>query len=307
MNQAAKANKIELSIVICTYNRNEYLPTALEHLANMDAEFNAVEFIVIDNNSTDGTKDTCQQFIVNHPGKLFKYILETKQGLSYARNRGISESNGEIIAFIDDDAFVNKSFSQNLLASYSKHPEILSSGGKISPLYEETEPKWMSKYLLPLVAAINLGDEDKKFKNGKYPIGANMAFRKSVFEKFGLFDTDLGRRGDNLESGEEKDLFNRINKEYDTYYLGNVEVQHIIPPKRTSIEYIRRMGMGYGRSERIRASKSGKLGVFAKILEELFKICASIVLAIYFTFLIQPAKGSMLLKFRWWVMKGFMN
>ncbi len=283
------------------------MPITLEKAALQAIDFTTIEIIVVNNNSTDGTESTCLEFQQNNPDKIFKYVLETRQGLSFARNRGINEAKGSIICFIDDDAYVDPHFSKNLISFYDKNPDIFSTGGRIIPIYEDSEPAWMSKYLLPLVAALDLGEGVKKFKSGKYPIGANMAFRKQVFEKIGFFDTNLGRKGDQLESGEEKDLFKRLNRHHKTFYLGNVTVNHIIPNKRTTKEYIQKMGQGYGRSERIRVTKSGKKAVLFKVFEELFKVAASFFLFALFTFKLQPEKGKMLIKFRWWVIQGLLK
>ena len=223
MNQNLRVSQIKLSIVICTYNRNQFLPITLEKAALQVVDFATIEIIVVNNNSTDDTESTCLEFQQSYPDINFKYILETQQGLSYARNRGIYEAEGDVICFIDDDAYVDPHFSENLISYYDNHPNVFSTGGRIIPIYEGSEPDWMSQYLLPLVAALDLGEGVKKFKSGKYPIGANMAFRKQVFEKIGFFDTNLGRKGDQLESGEEKDLFKRLNRHHKTFYLGNVD------------------------------------------------------------------------------------
>tara|TARA_B110000027_G_scaffold1587_1_gene1377 strand:+ start:864 stop:1157 length:294 start_codon:yes stop_codon:yes gene_type:complete len=85
------------------------------------------------------------------------YFLELRQGLTYSRNRGITESKGEYLAFIDDDVFVEVDYIENINQAFS-NLKIAALGGEITPHYESGNPPvWMSKYLLPLVAALDMG------------------------------------------------------------------------------------------------------------------------------------------------------
>jgi len=176
-------------------------------------------------------------------------------------------------------------------------------------MYESgNEPKWMSPYLLTLVAALDMGNEEKEFGSNKFPIGANIAFRREVFDKHGLFDVNLGRRGDNLEGGDEKEIIFRIRKNgAKVMYAPKVLVDHFIPNKRVQTEYIYRMGTGVGRHEKKRIAKIGFGEVVKKIGSELFKIGATVLL--FFTYLAkaQPAKGYMLVRFRYWVILGLLG
>jgi glycosyltransferase involved in cell wall biosynthesis len=90
-----------LSVVICTYNRAELLERALNSLLNSPREASeSWELLVIDNNSTDMTKEVVSSYEA-------RYILEPNQGIAYARNRGYMEAKGTYVAYIDDDAYVD--------------------------------------------------------------------------------------------------------------------------------------------------------------------------------------------------------
>jgi len=168
---------IDFSVVVCTYNRSDYLVKVLNCL-NIQ-----YEVIVVNNNSTDDTESICNEFIKNHPDIIFEYSLETNKGLSFARNTGIDLSKGEWVVFLDDDAEPISEYLTNISDFLEKHPECMAAGGRIYPNYEIAEPKWMSKFLLPLVSAIDLGDKSKKFPTNKYPIGANMLFKREIFKE----------------------------------------------------------------------------------------------------------------------------
>ena len=137
-----------ISVIVCTYNRVKYLRICLEKLSIQTANSSEYEIIVIDNNSTDGTKLACESFINIHKKLDVNYFLELKEGHTYSRNRGIKESKGEYLAFIDDDAFVDVDYIENIKKAFSTY-NIAALGGKITPRYESGNPPvWMSKYFL---------------------------------------------------------------------------------------------------------------------------------------------------------------
>ena len=296
-----------VSVIVCTYNREQYLPNTLEHLKNQSAPSSSYEIVIINNKSTDNTDKICQDFIQENPDINISYHIEQNQGHTYARNRGIKEATGDMLAFIDDDAFVNQDYTKNIEAFFSKFPDVAAIGGKITPKYESEEPKWMSKHLLPLVAALDMGNNIVEFKKRKFPIGANMAYRSTVFEKYGLFDVTLGRRGDGLEGGDEKDLIFRIKTNEKVYYVPTVSVDHIIPDKRLTMEYIKGMAIGVATSEIKRLKKEGSKGMIGKLLEEFVKLGGTLILSMKHLLLFDFQKAAMLVKFRYWVFKGYLK
>ncbi len=297
-----------VSIIVCTYNRAHYLAETLSHLRSQNADVAVFEVVLIDNNSTDHTKDICDEFLAQNSDFPFRYIAETAQGLSHARNRGIKEAKGDILTFIDDDAFAQSDFVAAISQYFSENKDTIAIGGKIIPKYEEESPRWMSKHLLPLVAALDMGDDTKPFPKGKFPIGANMSIRKEAFEKYGGFDVNLGRKGDALEGSEEKDLFFRIMKSgAKIIYLPLAIVHHIIPAKRVAFDYISKQAIGIGKSESIRTIQQGKSSYLKFLIGELVKWIGTIVLSLMYLFTFAPAKSLMLIRFRFYVTYGIFN
>lgn len=297
-----------ISVIVCTYNRQEYLPNCLKHLANQSADNKDFEVLIIDNNSTDNTENIASDFIKSHPEVNAHYFCEMNQGHTFARNRGINEAKGRILSFIDDDAFVDHDFIKEIQLYFDHHDEVSAIGGKILPVYEGQHPKWMSKYLLTLVSALDMGNSPKKFKGSKFPIGANMAFRAEVFEKYGHFNTDLGRRGSGLEGGDEKEVFLRLKRENEEiHYVPKVRVDHIIPEKRLTMEYIKGLGIGVGSSEKRRVTNSGFTETVKKIISETIKVGATFMLFFFYFVQGKFAQANMLVKFRFWVLKGYLK
>jgi glycosyltransferase involved in cell wall biosynthesis len=292
-----------ISIIVCTYNREMYLGECLQHLADQDADVKDFEIVIVNNNSTDQTDAICQNFIRENNKLNINYLIEKQQGLTHARNAGIVHSRGELISFVDDDAFADKQFVKEVSSAF-KDQSIQAVGGKIDPLYESgNPPAWMSHFLLPLVSALDMGSHQKPFKGSKFPIGANMSFRRSVFDALGVFDVNLGRKGaGGLEGGEEKEFFTRMKKKNMLIqYHPKVFVRHIIGDKRLQEDYIRSLGIGVGTSERKRV---GKQGLLQKWLSEMIKLGGSLLLAFGYSLQFRFAAAWMLIKFRFWVAKG---
>ena len=294
-----------ISVLVCTYNREKLLASCIDSLVHQNCHPGDYEIILINNCSTDNTEQLCINSIHEHPGLQIRYFIETKQGLSNARNRGIRESMGNIITFIDDDAFAEKDYIYNIKKDF-RTSGIAAGGGKIIPHWEKTRPKWMSRFLLPLVSVIDLGDEIIEFKGNKYPIGANMFFRKSLFEKSHFFDPMLGRSLKNLIGNEEKDLFLKIKKlGYKISYFPSITVRHYIPEERTKISFIKKQALGIGQSEKIRTRLNKKERIRV-IFNEIIKWGGTIVLSFYYIILFDLQKARMLLLFRYWVSKGLL-
>lgn len=297
-----------LSIIICTYNRSKYLVQVLESLAIQQPATGDYEIIVIDNNSTDNTEAICTNFRDSHNDIPFCYFKEKKQGLSHARNRGIAEAHGAILAFIDDDAIAGPEYIRNLMAFYRENPQVEATGGKIIPKFEGSEPNWLTPYLSPLLSIQNLGDKPIPYGRRKFPFGANMAFRKEVFLHYGTFDTDLGRKGESLAGAEEKDLLYRIKAaKKSIFYLPDAWVHHVIPEARLTRGFIRKLAVGIGYTAYIRSSKSSKIAYFYSIMNELFKWIVSLGLFLLYLTTLKPAKGNMLVYFRFYVTSGLVG
>ncbi len=299
---------LQLSIVVCTYNRDKYIGKTLEHLYQQTLAKTDYEVIIVDNNSSDQTAKICQDFIAAYSEAPFRYVVETNQGHSFSRNRGIEESKAELISFIDDDAFVHQSFGSNTIRFFQDNEHVKVIGGKIIPVYEEQEPIWMSPYLLPLVSALDMGKSPRPFTGRKFPVGANMAYRQSVFDQYGLFNVALGRKGTGLMGGDEKELIYRLKvNDALIYYVPDVVVDHIIPEKRLGKKYIQGLAQGVGLSEKERLSTASFSQKIKRAFEELIKIGGTLILFVWYLLKGHPSKGTMLVKFRIWVLQGFLT
>tara|TARA_B110000967_G_C18826155_1_gene531512 strand:- start:458 stop:1366 length:909 start_codon:yes stop_codon:yes gene_type:complete len=295
-----------ISAIISTYNREKYLPKLFRSISKQD--YLNFEIIIIDNNSPGNTKELTEGFIKNNPKLKIKYFLETKQGLSFGRNRGIKEANGDFIIFLDDDAFISNNYFHRISFYFKQYSDVMAIGSKILLDYESIIPKWENPYLNSLLGYFNLGNDVKYFKGNNYPRGSNMSFRKEVFNLVGLFNTRLGRIGNELGGGEEKDIFQRIyNEKLNVLYVPDAVVYHSVPTKRTTVSFIRKQAIGTGEGEYLRVKNEGAISLAKRILQEILKWCFSLVLLFWYFITLRSEKGWMIIRFRFWVTKGLIN
>lgn len=298
-----------LTAIICTYNRAKYIGNLLESLAANDLKKNEYEIVLVDNNCTDNTREICEAFAKAHKEVNFRYVVEPEQGLSAARNKGIKEAKGEIIVYVDDDALVDAWYLRTYAEWFKAHPETMACGGPIEPLYETEEPTWMTPYTKALLTAwMDYGDKVREYPKGRYPGGGNAAYRKEVFDRVGLFNTALGRKGGNLMGSEEKDIFDKMHAlGMQVLYLPTPVLHHIIPQTKLEPDYFNRLTTQIGISERQRTLAIGK-GKYAKrLFAEWVKWCGTIVIWFYYAVQGHRSKGDILVIFRHNVTKGLLQ
>jgi glycosyltransferase involved in cell wall biosynthesis len=242
-----------ISVIVCTYNRASSLAAMLQSLAQMSVPSDLDwELIVVDNNSLDKTLAVVVEF-QRLSGLNVRYLFEPKQGLCHARNRGIAESAGEIIAFTDDDVRVATDWLQELVGTFREF-DCMGVGGKSIPAWNGlAKPTWLvtnGPYCLsrgPLLD-FDLGSEAKEIQYP--PWGVNMAFRKAAFEKCGGFRTDLGVSGSGGMLGEDVEFGKRLlNSGEKIAYSPGAVVFHPVEPHRATREYFLQYYFKVGKTE----------------------------------------------------------
>lgn len=243
---------MNITVIVCTYNRCQSLATALESIAASQMPSSAVwEVLVVDNNSRDQTPEIVQDFGRRFPDR-FRYVFEARQGLSNARNAGIREARGDIIVFTDDDITVEPNWLQNLTASLHGG-NWAGAGGRILPAQTFSPPPWLAldgPYGMGgvLYAHFDLGGQAGELDRA--PHGANMAFQKYVFEKFGGFRTDLGRSSDSLLGNEDTEFGRRLMARGERLrYEPSAVVYHELLETRANKQYFLTWWFNYGRAQ----------------------------------------------------------
>ncbi len=237
---------MDCSVVITTYNRAKLLADTLLSLADQQVS-PAVrwEVIVVDNNSRDETEDVVRRCSETTSLRI-RHVFEPRQGQSFARNRGIEAAEGAVILFTDDDIIPNPDWVSAMLRAIDAD-DCEGAGGKVLPLWEGEVPSWLSgrSDLLSWLALVDSDEAcmlDYPLVASRRIVGASMGFRRSVFQEFGRFPTNLGHRGRRMYGGEEVELINRILlKGRRIRYDPSIVVRHRIGPDRlTRFFFLRR-------------------------------------------------------------------
>jgi len=302
MSEVDKSNVL-LSIAICTYNRDSYLRDTLADLAHQNSDFQSVEFLVINNNSTDDTQKVLVEAQVTYPQLSLKVVNESMQGLSHARNRALTESKSKFILYIDDDVYLSRDFINNWMSFLLKN-DISAGGGPIDVHFDDGQPDWFPMLLSQMLGYHRPFKSVRLYPQSGYPHGGNMVVNREIAQELGGFDTRLGRIGKNLAGGEEKDFFNRLKTVYkNVYYNPSSSLKHRIGKERLTKEFIRKQAIGIGHSDRVSTESMQK--ALKWLFNQAFKFVASIIFAVGYLVTFRPKQAWYLIRFRFWVMQGF--
>lgn len=234
-----------LSVVICTYNRCENLDACVGTLERQTGtESFEWELVVVDNNSTDDTAERVKAIIARSPLTV-RYAFEPEQGLSHARNRGIVETDSDIVAFIDDDIAPEPQWLASLFAAFRDRGAD-AVGGPIHVEGLDAMPNWITEEMYGFLGVRDFGGGGFWMDGRKrFPFGGNMAFSRDLLNEVGFFDTRRGRKGegakrDELYKGEESDYFERAAaNRARIWYEPSAAVWHKVLPHQVSKGFFR--------------------------------------------------------------------
>jgi glycosyltransferase involved in cell wall biosynthesis len=229
---------MRVTVILCTYNRCENLRRAIESIVGSTMPA-SVEWgvLIVDNNSNDKTREVAEDFIRRHPGRL-RYLFERQAGKSHALNAGIRESDSDVLAFMDDDVTVEPGWLAKLTSVFEEK-SCAGAGGPIFPDPNFQRPAWLSKsgkHLLAPFALFNPRPDAGEL--AEPPWGTNMAFRKTMFEKYGGFRTDLGPSPGSEIRNEDTEFGRRLLAAGEKLmYVPSAVGCHPVPTERLQKEY----------------------------------------------------------------------
>jgi glucosyl-dolichyl phosphate glucuronosyltransferase len=244
---------LDATVLIATYNRADLLDETLASLAKMRVSPQLRwDVIVVDNNSTDNTRDVVERQMARFPVRL-GYLFEARQGRSSALNTGIREAQGAVLVFTDDDVRVVDGWLDAATAPLLSGDKAIGyTGGPVQPIWGAAPPAWLDLErgdLWGTIAIQNHGSDPFIYEERrKVPLGANMAVRREVFDAIGGFRADLGRSGGRLILGQEVPelLMRARDAGCRGKYVPEMQVRHHIPAKRLTPAYFRKWWFGKG-------------------------------------------------------------
>jgi glucosyl-dolichyl phosphate glucuronosyltransferase len=228
-----QAESLLISVVLCTYNRHDLMATALRSLCEQRLAPSSYEVIVIDNNSTDGTRQHIVEIGRQYPH--VRYGFETQQGLSYGRNTGFRMARGLYVAYIDDDCTVPREWldlAHHLIRQVA--PAIF--GGPYRPFYHSRKPRWY----LDRYGTYDDGPIARVLDHDRYLSGTNLFIRRSLLEQLGGFNTEVGMTGTRLGYGEETAFQRRVRIERPDeviYYEPRLTVFHLVRSEKMELTW----------------------------------------------------------------------
>lgn len=257
----------KVSVIICTYNRLNLLKKTVQSV--LDQDFQEWELIVVNNNSKDGTEDYVQGIAGIEP--RVKYVLETKQGLSYARNRGAEMAQTDILAYLDDDEEAEKDWVRNIYETFQAVPNVGVVGGPMVLQDKEKIKWWISPKLYSILGDFQLAATEDIWDIGDNSIvGGNMTVSKEAWAKIGGFAVEQGRKGSVLLADEDVIICKEAYRlGYRIIYNRKVGIRHALIPDRMTSAYFFRNARGLAKT---RAKAGKQVSYLAECLYRIIKL-----------------------------------
>lgn len=219
-----------ITIAICTYNRTKFLELCINSIANQNHFSDDIEVLIIDNNSTEDISSVVNKYQSLIPN--LRVVIERKAGLSNARNRAIIESEGEWIAYIDDDTLLFQNYIEIAL-KVLKESDFDAFGGNIYSKYLNKKPKWIKE---DFEGYTKYFDKIERIYNSSIVFGGNMIINKSLLNEIGGFNENLGMKFGNIGYGEETELIKKfIELNYKVGFVPDLSVYHHVLPYKLKL------------------------------------------------------------------------
>ena len=226
-----------VSVIIPTYNRAEMLGLTIESLIAQTYPDERYEIIVVDNNSTDGTRQVVRDWHARS-GPPLRYLFEGRQGVHYARNSAARVSRGDMLYYTDDDMLADSRLLEEIVKPFNYDPKVASVTGSVLPKWEQPPPQWVLDYCLN--GYLSLLDRPEHLLISPYDCGVyscHQAVRRDVFFQAGGFNPE-NTAGEWIGDGETglnikiKDLGFRFA------YIRSSVTYHMIPTSRMTQGYL---------------------------------------------------------------------
>jgi glucosyl-dolichyl phosphate glucuronosyltransferase len=255
------STKVDLSLLVCTYNRCADLRDLLETALAQETEGRfTYEVVVVDNNSTDATRAVVDEFISAGHGNL-RYIFEARQGKSHALNTGLKAVRGWAYVIADDDFVLPADWARGIYDGLTQNPDVSFVSGKVLPLWQAEPPDWLTSRHWSALAMADYGDKQFLTDESHQICLLACAFRVADVAAVGGYHGELGPQKGRTGATEDLDLLIRLWKSgRKGLYLPHVSFRHKATADRLTKSYHRRWHRDHGRSYAIMRSDETEKG-----------------------------------------------
>lgn len=248
----------DVSVMICTWNNSRRLAAALTALSEcVIPEQFSWELVIVDNNCTDDTESVVGRFVNVLP---IVYLRESRQGLSHARNAGLSVACGRLIIFTDDDVRPDPRWIAAYWTAYQATPPGCYFGGPVESEFEGGKPdEDLVRIAFPSTKGLHWGPHARRLVESEGFAGANWACPAQALAGGHGFDTSLGLVSSSSQMlGEETDLMMRLRRDgMFPWYLPDARLSHFVPASKCTLEHIAARYEAFGRYS-ARAALTGR-------------------------------------------------
>src|ERR1041385_845497 len=255
------ASKVDLSLLVCTYNRCDDLRELLETALTQETEGRfSYEVVVVDNNSTDKTRSVVEEFLsAGH--KNLRYLFEERQGKSHALNTGLKAVRGWAYVITDDDFLLPPDWTRGIYDGFVQHPDVAFVSGKVLPLWQAEPPSWLTTRHWSALAMADYGEKQFITDESNQICLLACAFRVADVVAVGGYHGELGPQKGRTGATEDLDLLIRLWKSgRKGLYLPHVSFRHKATADRLTKRYHRRWHRDHGRSYAIMRSDETEQG-----------------------------------------------
>jgi glycosyltransferase involved in cell wall biosynthesis len=248
---------VRISVIVPTRNRADRLDACLAALARQTVSPDDFEILVVDNGSTDATAARIARWAERRPG--LRRVEAPETGVSRARNAGIAAAQGELLAFVDDDAVAEPRWLVTLLHAYDRWPRVGAACGRARLRLERRPPAWYGSFSESWYSAMDFGPAPRLLLDpAEVPWSLNFSVRAGLARELGGFPEQLGRVDGNLYSGEEFPFVSAIRGAgAHIAYEPDAIVWHAVPAERLRLRWLVRRAWSEGRTIPIRNEAEG--------------------------------------------------
>lgn len=295
------SSKTKISIIVPSFNRAHYLEGALESLTRQETDDRiSYEVVIVDNASTDNTREVVEGFAAHCQTKV-RYLHEPNPGDAPPRNKGIRETDGDWLAFFDDDQFAEPRWLLNML-EVAEEQNTTVVGGPVHLDLEDTVSTQFSAACRSTLREMKPYSADQPYEVGVIPGTGNLMIARRLFDEIGLFAENIKEGGSDWKLVNDARAVGVI-----PWYAAKAKIRHRVEGNRMTPEYFRWDAQNGGVAQAcVDFKKRGAIQLICLCVARLLRACTHLPQHLL-SKVRKPAYGSTQGSMIWWRAKGYVR